>query len=116
MVKFCKLMKECVVFVKDMMVEGVYFFNVLMFYDEIIVFKKWKEDFKELMKKWNIDLSNVEFFIVLEIEVVFKLFLEEYKLGIGVVFLLFRLLVIGVGMGLLMFEIVEFLGKEECVK
>ena len=37
-------------------------------------------------------------------------------MGIGAVLPLFRLLVTGKGMGPSMFEISEFLGKEECVE
>ena len=45
----------------------------------------------------------------------FKAFITSKELGIGAVLPLFRLLVTGKGMGPSMFEIAEFLGKEECV-
>jgi glutamyl-tRNA synthetase len=116
LVAFCRLMKERAVFVKDMMTEGAYLFNAPTSYDESTVSKKWKEDSAELMKKWNFDLSNIENFVASEIEAAFKLFLTEHNLGVGAVLPLFRLLVTGAGMGPSMFEIAEFLGKEECVK
>ncbi len=99
-----------------MMTEGAYLFNAPTSYDESTVSKKWKEDSAELMKKWNFDLSNIENFVASEIEAAFKLFLTEHNLGVGAVLPLFRLLVTGAGMGPSMFEIAEFLGKEECVK
>lgn len=116
LVAFCSLMKERAVFVKDLMKEGSYLFEAPSSYDETTVSKKWKDDSKALMQKWSFDLSNVENFISSEIEASFKLFLTEHNLGIGAVLPLFRLLVTGVGMGPSMFEIAEFLGKEECVK
>jgi glutamyl-tRNA synthetase len=116
LVAFCSLMKERAVFVKDLMKEGSYLFDAPTTYDETTVSKKWKEDSKALMQKWSFDLSNVENFISSEIEAAFKLFLTEHNLGIGAFLPLFRLLITGVGMGPSMFEIAEFLGKEECVK
>lgn len=113
---FCSLMKERAIFVKDLMKEGSYLFDAPATYDETTVSKKWKEDSKALMQKWSFDLSNVENFISSEIEASFKLFLTEHNLGIGAALPLFRLLVTGAGMGPSMFEIAEFLGKEECVK
>ena len=47
------------------------------------------------------------------IEHAFKTFLAEKQLGIGAVLLPYRLVLTGVGAGPGMFEISEFLGKEE---
>jgi glutamyl-tRNA synthetase len=50
-----------------------------------------------------------------QIETCFKSYLEEKGLGVGAVLPLFRLVMTGTGMGPSMFDISEFLGKEECI-
>ena len=49
------------------------------------------------------------------IEIAFKSFLEVKELGIGAVLPLFRFLLTGAAMGPSMFEIAEYLGKNECM-
>lgn len=116
LVAFCSLMKERATFVKDMMTEGAYLFNAPESYDEGTVAKKWKEESPALMTEWKDRLASVSDFKAADVEQTFKAFLEEKGLGIGAVLPLFRLLVTGMGMGPSMFEIAQFLGKEECLK
>ena len=68
------------------------------------------------MLEWSAVLNAVDSFNAETIEATFKSFLAEKELGIGAVLPLFRLLLTGKGMGPSMFEISEFLGKEECVE
>ena len=84
-------------------------------FDEKTVQKKWKNDSSVLMTDWKKELSSIKEFSAAEIETSFKSFLSERELGIGAVLPLFRLLVTGQGMGPSMFDIAEFLGKEECL-
>jgi glutamyl-tRNA synthetase len=84
-----RLMKERATFVKDMISEGSYLLTRPASYDEQTVSKKWKEGTSELMKNKG--------------------------LGVGAVLPLFRLVITGTGMGPSMFDISEFLGKEECI-
>ena len=58
-------------------------------------------------------IEEINEFSAANIESEFKAFLEEKELGFGAVLLPFRLLVTGVGAGPGMFDIAEFLGKEE---
>lgn len=109
----CELMKERATFVKDMLVEGDYFFERTTMYDEKTVRKKWKEDTSEIMEKWLTILENEEKFTSENIEQKFKTYLEEIEKGIGAVLPAFRLLLTGKGMGPSMFQIAELLGKEE---
>lgn len=115
-IAFCALMKERAVFVKDLMSEGSYLFEAPTTYDEGTVSKKWKPESNTLMTEWMNKLSSISEFKASEVEATFKAFLEEKSLGIGAVLPLFRLLITGAGMGPSMFEISEFLGKEECLK
>ena len=111
----CGMMKERATFVEDILTEGVFLFDSPADYDEKSVRKKWKENSADLMSEWKTELSNIETFDAASIETSFKSFLEKKELGIGAVLPLFRLLVTGKGMGPSMFEIAEFLGKEECL-
>jgi glutamyl-tRNA synthetase len=112
----CNLMKERATFVKDMLVEGDYFFLAPTSYDDQTISKKWKEGTSDLMREWKEKLENISEFNAPSIERSFKAFLEEKQLGIGAVLPNFRVLVTGKGMGPSMFEICALLGKEECVK
>ena len=114
LVSFCALMKERATFVKDLMTEGSYLFEAPTAYDEQTVSKKWKPESGALMTEWKDKLNNVSSFTSAGVEATFKAFLEEKGLGIGAVLPLFRLLITGAGMGPSMFEIAQFLGKEEC--
>jgi glutamyl-tRNA synthetase len=68
------------------------------------------------MNEWINILTTIHSFEAGEIEKEFKQFLTTKNLGIGAVLPLFRLLVTGVGMGPSMFEIANFLGKDECIQ
>lgn len=115
LVTICGLMKERATFVKDIPNEGAYLFHKPSSYDEKTVKKKWKENAPELMKEWVAELAAINNFTAANIETSFKAFITSKELGIGAVLPLFRLLITGVGMGPSMFEISEFLGKEECI-
>ena len=112
----CKLMKERATFVEDILSEGLFLLEKPTDYDEVTVQKKWKGDSPALMLEWNTRLQTISDFNAETIEHTFKAFITEKELGIGAVLPLFRLLVTGKGMGPSMFEISEFLGKEECTE
>jgi glutamyl-tRNA synthetase len=109
----CHLMKERATFVRDILSDGAYLFDAPTTYDEQTVSKKWKEDSSAILGEWKSILETIEPFNHENIETAFKSFLADKNLGIGAVLPLFRLLLTGTGMGPSMFEISEFLGKEE---
>lgn len=111
----CGMMKERATFVEDILSEGAFLFNAPSQYDETTIRKKWKENAPELMQEWRTALDNISEFNAENVEASFKAFLETKGLGIGAVLPLFRLLITGKGMGPSMFEIAEFLGKDECL-
>jgi glutamyl-tRNA synthetase len=111
----CHLMKERATFVGDMIREGSYLLDRPETYDEQTISKKWKEGTAELLTEFIGRLEMVEPFTSEQIEICFKSFLEEKGLGVGAVLPLFRLVMTGTGMGPSMFDISEFLGKEECI-
>ena len=112
----CRLMKERATFVEDILTEGNYLLDRPNSYDETVVSKKWNDQSPKLMNEWINILTTIPSFEAGEIEKEFKQFLTTNNLGIGAVLPLFRLLVTGVGMGPSMFEIANFLGKEECIE
>ena len=111
----CHLMKERATFIRDILSDGGYLFEKPTTYDEQTVSKKWKDDSAAVLSEWGGVLENIAPFSHDSIETAFKSFLAEKNLGIGAVLPLFRLLLTGTGMGPSMFEISEFLGKEECL-
>jgi len=111
----CGLMKERATFVKDILIEGDYFFNRPTVYDEQTIAKKWKADTHELMTEWKNQLALLTYFTAINIEASFKQFLEDKALGIGAVLPNFRVLITGKGMGPSMFDICALLGQNECV-
>jgi glutamyl-tRNA synthetase len=110
-----KLMKERATFMQDMVDEGGYLISQPENYDEKTLKKKWKDNTAEIMAEWKTKLNSVSDFNSSNIETEFKTFLEAKELGIGAVLPNFRLLITGNGTGPSMFEISEFLGKEECL-
>jgi glutamyl-tRNA synthetase len=116
LITVCGLMKERATFVEDILTEGNYLLDRPNSYDETVVSKKWNDQSPLLMNEWINILTTIPSFEAGEIEKEFKQFLTTNNLGIGAVLPLFRLLVTGVGMGPSMFEIANFLGKEECIE
>jgi glutamyl-tRNA synthetase len=96
-------------------VEGAYLLERPLNYDAETIAKKWKIETPEVLTAWKDRLSAIENFTTETIENEFKNFLAERNLGIGNVLPNFRLLLTGKGMGPSMFEIANFLGKEECL-
>ena len=109
------LIKERATFVEDILTEGSFLLAQPSDYDAKTVRKKWKGNAAVLMSEWKTTLSILTSFDAANVETEFKSFITERELGIGAVLPLFRLLVTGKGMGPSMFEISEFLGKDECV-
>ena len=109
----CELMKERATFLQDILKDGAYLFEEPKAYDEKVLAKKWKTQTGGLIQDWVKIIEDINDFTAANIESKFKSFLEERELGFGAVLLPFRLLVTGVGAGPGMFDISEFLGKEE---
>jgi glutamyl-tRNA synthetase len=111
----CNMMKERATFLQDILTEGGYLFEKPLTYDEETVSKKWKEESESIMIEWKEKLSLISDFSKERIEESFKNFISSKSLNIGAVLPLFRLLITGKGMGPSMFEVAQFLGKQECV-
>ena len=111
--QICGLMKERATFAQDILTEGAYLFGRVNAFDAETIRKKWKPETAAYIQEWKNIVGSITEFSAQEIEVSFKTFLAEKQLGIGAVLLPYRLVLTGVGAGPGMFEISEFLGKEE---
>ena len=109
----CEQLKERATFVKDMWVEGKYFFQQPRLYDEKTIRKKWKDNTHVILNELRLEISKIEKFTSEEIETVFKQFLERNKIKMGVLLPAFRLSLTGLGMGPSLFNIAELIGKKE---
>jgi glutamyl-tRNA synthetase len=113
--KIAFLMKERATFVEDIVSEGHYLFERPSSYDETLIQKKWNAQTKSLLENWKTVLEGLNNFKKEEIEESFKNFLTERNINIGMFLPVFRLALTGTGMGPSMFDISDFLGKQECL-
>ena len=111
--KVCGLMKERATFVKDILDEGMYFFESPTEYDAKTVKKKWKEHTPEILAGLKADFNTITEFTHDNIEATFSSFLAKKEIGFGQIGPALRLAVSGKGMGPSLFDICEILGKEE---
>jgi glutamyl-tRNA synthetase len=98
-----------------MLSDGAYLISRPLNYDKETILKKWKSETFELISEWLEELKKISAFTAQNIEETFKAFLEAKQIGIGAVLQPFRLCVTGVAAGPGMFDISEFLGKNEVI-
>ena len=115
LIQIASLMKERATFVQDMLSDGAYLIARPINYDKETILKKWKSETFELISDWLAEIKTITEFTAENIEATFKAFLEAQQIGIGAVLQPFRLCVTGVAAGPGMFNISEFLGKEEVI-
>ena len=111
----CNQLKERATFVKDMWLEGAYYFSAPTTYDEKTIRKKWKEDTPRFLSELKIRLEKISDFSSINIEIEFKKYLEDNDLGMGRLLPAFRLALTGMGMGPSLFDIASLLGKTETI-
>ena len=112
----CNQLKERATFVKDMWLEGGYYFVAPTTYDEKTIRKKWKEDTPRFLSELKIRLENISDFSSVNIEIEFKKYLDDNDLVMGRLLPAFRLALTGLGMGPSLFDIASLLGKNETIK
>ena len=115
LIQIASLMKERATFVQDMLSDGAYLIAQPINYDKETILKKWKSETFELISDWLAEIKTITEFTAENIEATFKAFLEAQQIGIGAVLQPFRLCVTGVAAGPGMFDISDFLGKEEVI-
>ena len=113
--RIVELVRERATFVADIWEQSWFFFVAPEEYDEKIVKKRWKENSPEILKEVIDLLGQIDDFTSKKIEDRVKSYLEEKELGFGAVMNVFRLCLVGSGMGPHLFDIAEILGKQETI-
>jgi glutamyl-tRNA synthetase len=113
--KVISAMLERVSFVKEILVNGNYFFEDPAEYDETTVKKRWKEDSAEHLKKLVEEFSNLNSPTRENYEEALRRTSEELNVGTGKLIHPVRLAVSGVGGGPGVFEILDIIGKERTI-
>ena len=114
--KVVSMMKDRVNFVKELWPLCSFFFIAPTEYDEKTVHKRWKENSAEVMTELANVIEGIDDFSIENQEKIVMAWVESKGYKLGDVMNAFRLALVGIGKGPGMFDITEFLGKEETLK
>jgi len=114
--KICGLVKERANFVSEIWDHSYYFFIAPEKYDQNTVKKQWKNESPEIMSAIRNIICHTEPFDALILETDIKAYLEANQMGMGKVMNPLRLLLVGTGFGVHLFDIMEVIGKNETLK
>ena len=109
------LIKERAHFVSEFWELSDFFFNAPTSYDEKAS-KNWNADTPRLLQELISVLENVGDFTSSNIETIVKDWMTKNEIGMGKVMQPFRLSLVGALKGPHLFDIVEWIGKEETIK
>lgn len=113
--KIAALLKDRVVFLKDLKAESDYFFNTPTKYDEAVLAAKWNEEAKQTALEWADLIEKDAVFNAEHVKHILHQHLESKGLKIGKVMQALRLLLTGVGQGPDLMQIIEIIGKNEAL-
>jgi len=114
--KVCGLLKERVTLLPEFLEQGSYFFEEVAEYDEKMVRKKWKAEFREKFDDFKKFLKKIEPFDTATIEAEVKAFMNAEGLKFGDLLPIFRLAISGTTKGPSIFAVAELLGKEKVMQ
>jgi glutamyl-tRNA synthetase len=115
-VKACSLLKEKAHFIAEFWDQGYFLFQFPESLDKEVIAKKLNTNTLAFVKKAKENLASTQEFTAIETEKVFKSTAEEMAIAPGQVMQLFRVCISGVGGGPALFEMMELLGKQECLR
>ena len=110
------IMKERVTLTTELWDLISFFFVAPNEYDEKLVKKQWKGENPKMLAEFKELLLSIEDFSKENTESVVKAWIEEKGFSLGQVMNTLRLALVGAGKGPGMFDVTEFIGKEECAK
>lgn len=113
--RICTLMVERASFIKDILVEGVYFFVAPQSYNEESIAKKWKPDSAAHMKAIRDIFALETEFNEHKLEANFKAYLESNSIPFGALGPVMRIVLTGGMTGPSVFALAEIIGKEETI-
>ncbi len=114
--RIAALMQPRITFAKDLAETGGYFFDDPATYDEGAVKKRWKEDSAELLRVYADRLEAASDFDAAQAEAMLRALAEERGAGAGRIIHPVRLAVSGVPGGPSLFDMMDVLGREVCVR
>ena len=114
--KAAEIMKERMTLVTDMWELTSFFFVAPTEYEEKLIKKQWKGDNPAMLKELRTLLESIDDFSKENTEARVRAWIEQKGLGMGQVMNTLRLALVGAGKGPGMFDVTEFIGREECLK
>lgn len=114
--KAADIMKERMTLVTDMWDLTSFFFVAPTEYEEKLTKKQWKGENPAMLRELRGVLEGIDDFSKENTEAVVRAWIEARELGLGQVMNTLRLALVGAGKGPGMFDVTEFIGKEECLK
>ena len=109
-------MRERVSFVREILEKSPYFFEPPVAYEQEVVQKRWKEDTPGHLRIFSEELANIASPSKEDFETALHKAAERSQIGNGKLIHAVRLAVSGVGGGPGLYDILNILGKEECVR
>ncbi len=110
------IMKERVTLTTELWDLTSFFFVAPTEYEEKLTKKQWKGDNPAMLAKLRDLLASVEDFSKENTEDVVKPWIEANGYSVGQVMNTLRLALVGAGKGPGMYDVTEFIGREECLK
>lgn len=110
-----KLLKVRCQFEHEFIDKGLYLFETPMQWDEQVIQKKWKEDFRNFFQQLTVVFEAMPDFIAADVEARFKETAAQHNFKPGEVLQLFRVFLSGQSAGVDLFPMAELLGKKEVV-
>lgn len=114
--KIAGLMKDRIMFLKDLKPETTFFFITPTSYDEQVAASKWNAEAVEAAKAWGEGLKTLTDFNAESVKHLLHELLEAKGIKLGKVMQALRLAITGRGQGPDLMHIIEIIGKEEAVK
>ena len=114
--KLVLLVKERVSFVKEIWKESDFFFIPPESYDQAVIRKRWKADTPAQLMELRQILDDISDMSATVTEETVKAWITEKGYKIGDVMTALRLVIVGESRGPHIFDIIEWLGKEETLK
>ncbi len=114
--KAAGIMKERMTLVTDIWDLVSFFFVAPTEYEEKLAKKQWKGDNPAMLGKLRGILEGIDDFSKENTEAVVRAWIEAEGYSLGQVMNTLRLALVGAGKGPGMFDVTEFIGKEECLK
>ncbi len=110
------IMRERATFVADLWDLTSYFFVAPTEYDAKQSKKYWKGDNPRILTELRGVLSTIEDFSLANTEAIVVAWITERGYGMGQVMNTLRLALVGAGKGPGMYDVTEFIGREECLR